>query len=115
MIGALHIARSALHAFKTMLGTSAHNLANSETKGFKSQRAEFSETESGGVKVTITQDESPGIPLGEDEEGNTIESSNTDLITETTNLTVAQRGYEANVQVLKTAQEMDEHTLDIIG
>ncbi|NWF73271.1 MAG: hypothetical protein HXY51_09580 [Nitrospirae bacterium] len=42
-----------------------------------------------------------------------LELSNVDLVEETVNRIIAQRGFEANLQALKTADGMMGHILDI--
>jgi flagellar basal body rod protein FlgC len=41
--------------------------------------------------------------------------SDSDLTTETVNMMIAQRGYEANLNVLKTTEDMTKSVIDILS
>src|SRR5262245_11521577 len=115
MIGALHSALSGLTAFSTQVAVSAHNVANVNTDGFKKSRTEFIAIESGGVRLAIQTDE-PAGPTILNHTGYApaqLELSNVDLGEEAVNQIIGQRGFEANLQALKTADEMLGHILDI--
>ena len=115
MIGAIHSALSGLIAFSTQIGVTAHNVANVNTDGFKKSHTEFISVETGGVLPVIRKDNSAGPTVLRDHGyGPTqVELSNVDLGEETVNRIIGQRGFEANLQALKTADEMLGSILDI--
>lgn len=109
MIGAIYSALSGLTAFSTQIDVTAHNLANVSTYGFKPSRTEFVAVESGGVRAMTQKSETadPTIILNDRGYGPTqLELSNVNLAEEYVNRIVAQRGFEANLQALKTAEDM---------
>jgi flagellar basal-body rod protein FlgC len=115
MIGAIQSALSGLTAFLTQVAVTAHNLANVITDGFKKSRTELIAVDSGGVRSAIQKDETAGPTIL----NNTgygpaqLELSNVDLAEESVNQIIGQRGFEANIQALKTADEMLGRILDI--
>jgi flagellar basal-body rod protein FlgC len=115
MIGAIHSALSGLTAFSTQVAVTAHNVANVTTDGFKKSRTELIAVESGGVRSAIQKDETAGPTIL----NNTgygpaqLELSNVDLAEEAVNQIIGQRGFEANIQTVKTADEMLGTILDI--
>ena len=117
MISALNSTVSALRAFVTKLGITANNIANVNTDGFKKNRATFQSDPSGGVRVEIRKDESPGFRYDVFENGETHEkeSSNVDLTEEIPNLMVTKRAYQANLKTIETQDEMLGSLLDTIG
>jgi flagellar hook protein FlgE len=116
MSSALGTALGALRAFETKLDVNANNIANLHTDKFKKSRVELQESSSGGVKVTITQQNTPGISLGVNERtGEERESSNVSLEEEIVEQMVTQYAFKANVLTVKTADEMHKTLLDIIS
>lgn len=115
MIGAIQSALSGLTAFSTQVAVTAHNLANVNTDGFKKSRTEMAAVESGGVRSAIQKDETAGPTIL----NNTgygpaqLELSNVDLAEEAVNQIIGQRGFEANLQSIKTSDEMLGTILDI--
>jgi flagellar basal-body rod protein FlgC len=115
MIGAISHALSGLIAFSTEINVTAHNIANVSTDWFKTSRTEFAEMESGGVRATIQKSQTAG-PTSLSDRGYDpaqLELSDVDLVGETVNLIVAQRGFEANLRALQTADDMLGLTIDI--
>jgi flagellar hook protein FlgE len=115
MVGAIHSALSGLTAFSTQIDVTAHNVANVMTNEFKKSRTEFVALETGGVLSVIQKNESAGPSIL----NNTgygpaqLELSNVDLGEEAISLIISQRGYEANLQTIKTADDMLGSLLDI--
>jgi len=115
MIGAIQSALSGLTAFSTQVAVTADNVANVTTDGFKKSRTELIAVESGGVRSAIQKDETAGPTIL----NNTgygpaqLELSNVDLAEEAVNRIIGQRGFEANIQTIKTADEMLGTILDI--
>jgi len=92
------IALSGLQAAQTRLGSSAHNIANSMTPGFRRQIVAQQSAPNGGVTTTIERAPEAGDALAED------------LVA----LKLAQHLFTANLKVLRTQDQMlgtllDEH------
>ena len=115
MIGAIYSALSGLTAFSTQIDVTAHNVANVMTNEFKKSRTEFVALEPGGVIPVVRKDDSAGpTVLRNSSYGPTqVELSNVDLGEETVNQIIGQRAYEANLQSIKTADDMLGSLLDI--
>lgn len=114
MISAIHTALSGLSAFGKQLEVSAHNVANLNTDGFKSSRTEFVAVQDGGVLPVVQKDNSAGPTVLKDttQGPRQIELSNVDLGQEAVSQIMAQRGFEANLRTLKTADAMLGSILD---
>lgn len=114
MISAIHTALSGLSAFGKQLEVSAHNVANLNTDGFKSSRTEFVEVQDGGVLPVVQKDNSAGPTVLKDtaQGPRQVELSNVDLGQEAVSQIIAQRGFEANLRTLKTADAMLGSILD---
>jgi flagellar basal-body rod protein FlgC len=115
MIGAIHSALSGLIAFSSQIGVTAHNVANVNTNGFKKSQTELIAQETGGVLAVIQKNESAGPTILNDTGYGPaqLELSNVDFGEEAVNQIIGQRGFEANLQALKTADEMLGSILDI--
>ncbi|HSL02224.1 MAG TPA: flagellar basal body rod C-terminal domain-containing protein [Nitrospiraceae bacterium] len=115
MIGTIHSALSGLSAFSRQIEVTAHNAANVMTDGFKKSRTEFIAVETEGVLPVVLKDDSAGPTVLRDSGyGSTqVELSNVDLGEEAVNQIIGQRGYEANLQAVKTADDMLGRILDI--
>ena len=107
------IALSALNTSFTTLRSTANNIANSSTPGFKQTRVNQVEATGGGSRVSnITQ--SSGAPTL-NHPGNTnsaeifsghLESSNVNLEQQLTQLIAAKHEVQANAKLIKTEDEM---------
>ena len=117
MIKSIGSSLSSLKAFGKKMAVSANNVANIESEGFKKSRAVIKEGRNNGVEVEITRDNSPGHPIIETIDGQTVEKelSNVDLAEEIPQTIQCQRGYEANLKHIETQDEMLGSLLDIIG
>ncbi len=117
MIPAIQNNLSAVNAFDKKMQVTANNIANVNTNEFKKSRADLSEGENGGVKVDISQVETPGYPTEELIGDDLVETqtSNVDLAEEFGESIVTQNAYNANLKVVKTQEEMLGSLLDIIG
>lgn len=105
---------SALSAFGTQLNVTANNVANVNTDGFKKSRTVLEEGQAGSVNPRVEKINSPG-PLVQDsvELGGTREMSNVDLAQEITSTIPSQRGYEANLKVIQTQDEILGKVIDM--
>lgn len=116
MSSAMGIALSGLRAFETKLAVNTNNIANVNTDGFKKSRASMQEAAEGGVSVTLTQVNLPGVPAGIDQQtGKQIESSNVDIAEEMVDQMITRYAFEANIITIKTADEMQQTLLDILS
>lgn len=107
---------SALRVFNIKLDVNANNIANVNTDNFKKSRVNLQEAAPGGVRVTIEQINTPGIPLGSNERtGEETESSNVTMEEEFVDQMVTQYALEANLLTVKTAEDTQKALLDIIS
>ena len=90
------IALSGMNAAQTSLNTSAHNVANLATEGFKRQEAVETEQPGGGVSTEVRQAEVAGNAL------------ETDVVTQLQ----AKHSFIANLAVFKTSNQMAGALLD---
>ena len=115
MISTIHSVFSGLGAYAKQIEVSANNVANVNTDGFKKSRTELVALETGGVIPVVRKDNSAGPTVVRDRGyGLTpVELSNVDLGEETVVQIIAQRGFEANLQTIKTADALLGSLLDI--
>ena len=116
MIPAIHTSISGLNAFQKQLNVAANNLANVNTDGFKKSRAVLESAQPQGVVAKSQKLELPG-PLALEQTPNgeqLVEKSNVDVSEEMPTVLAGQRAYEANLKMLKIANEMVGSLLDII-
>lgn len=90
------VALSGMNAASAALGTSAHNIANAQTPGFRRQSTVQTAVPDGGVTVSVTQATEPGESLAED------------VVTQI----AAVYSFKANVLTLKTQDRMLGSLLD---
>lgn len=114
MISAIHTALSGLTAFARQMEVSAHNVANVNTDGYKKSRTDFVEPEAGGVLPVVQKDNSAGPAVLKDTSygQSQVELSNVDLGEEAVSQILAQRGFEANLRTLQTADDLLGNILD---
>jgi len=84
------IALSGLNAAQNSLNTSAHNVANLETEGFKRQESVQTEQAGGGVSTTVREASTAGNALEQD------------VVTQLQ----AKHAYIANLAVFKAQDKM---------
>lgn len=111
MISGISASISALYTFGAKLSNSAHNVANSNTNGYKKTVSTITEDNQSLPKVNLTKSNTPGAII--QDEGLFIETSNVDLAEEFPQMMIAQRGYEANIQSLKTQNEVLKSIFEI--
>jgi len=114
MMSAIDTALSGMAAFGKKIEVTAHNVANVNTDGFKKSRTEFVEIKTGGVLPVVQKDDSAGPAVLKDTGYGAaqVELSNVDLGEEAVSQIIAQRGFEANLRTLKTADDMLGSILD---
>ena len=115
MSDAFTAALSALGALNRKLDVTANNIANVNTNGFKKNSADFEDVYPSGVKVSISQVNTPGDSLPPDEKGNEQEASNVNLAEELINLITTQHAFAANIKTITTEDGMRKTLLDTIA
>lgn len=91
------IAHSGLQAAQARQGASAHNIANMQTEGFKRETVSAQAAPQGGVVVSISQAAQAG----------------SDVTQDVLDQMSAKHAFMANVQVLKTADNLMGSLLDV--
>lgn len=121
--GSLYVGASALNTSSIGIQTTAHNIANVSTDGFKPISPTFSDGSAGlGVQVTgIKRDDmhigeslTPGNDAFARYAAENLPSA-TELAREIPSLIKYQRNFQANVQTIKTADAMLEYLVENIG
>lgn len=92
-------ALSGLHAASLRLQSSAHNIANAQTPGFRRQLVQQAAEPAGGVRADVAQAAVPGEALAQD----IVEQM------------AASGVYRANVQTLRTERELSGRLLDVLA
>ncbi len=101
---------SAIKAFGTKMAATANNIANSQSLGHKKTRVLMKENDQNqGVAVNITRIDTPGALSYSGEE-----LSNVDIAEEISSMIPTQRGFEANVKTVRTADEMAGTLINIV-
>ncbi len=91
------ISVSALSAYITRLNVTANNVANMNTEGFKPSVATINAVSDGGVSPTIRQLEIPEV----------------DMAKEMVDLITTEFGFKANLNAVRTEDEIINSILDI--
>ncbi len=90
------IALSGLNAAQTRLNASANNIANMNTEGFRRDEVSATAAAGGGVEVSVAKADTVG----------------TNLVQDVVEQKLAVLEFKANVQVLRTADQMVGTLLD---
>ena len=114
MIPALDAAVTAFQVYGKKVQTTAHNIANLNTAGFKKSRVLLQEGPSGGVTASIERIDTPGAPIAYPENAVITESSNVDLGEEMVSLITSKHGFQANLKILNAEAERIGFLLDIL-
>ena len=116
MSNAADIALSAIRALDRANDVIAHNIANVNTGGFQKSRAATAQAAAGGVTLSVEQLNLPldTVTLG-GESQMAPETSNVTVGEELVALMVNGRSYQANIQALKTTEEMQGTLFDLFG
>jgi flagellar basal body rod protein FlgG len=115
MSNAADIALSAIRSLDRANDVIANNIANVNTGGFQKSRAATAQA-AGGVTLTVEQLNLPidTITLG-GESQKVPETSNVELDEELIALMVNKHSNDANIQALKTTEEMQGTLFDLFG
>ena len=104
---------SALNAVGTKMESSANNIANANTDGFRKTTATMAATAPQGVRAEVQRSSTPGSVIA-DETGNGYrELSNVDPAEELIDMRMSSHMYSANLQTIKTVDEMLSRLLDL--
>ena len=112
MITGISASIAGLLAFGKKLSNTAHNVANSNTNGYKKTISTITEDSQNLPKVNLMKSNAPGAII--QNEGLLAETSNVDLAEEFPQMMIAQRGYEANITALKAQSDVLKSILDIV-
>lgn len=110
MIPAIYNSLSAIKAAVDLKNVSAHNVANTNTDGFKSTAASVIESDNGGVKVSLSRNSQAGT-IYQRVDGTEVESSNVDIVDKTAGKINAMHLLAA----LKTSSDMIGSIIDILA
>lgn len=111
---AFGIALTALKAFDRKLDVNANNVANVNTNNFKKSRVELQEAANGGVEVTISKVNTPGLEIEPNPRtGGAQQEANVNLAEEFVDQIVIQYSYKANILTVKTAAKMQKELFSI--
>jgi flagellar basal body rod protein FlgG len=103
------VAASGMRVATRRLDVTADNVANLHTDGFRAKEVVQRPVPAGGIEATVRDAGGPSPVF----EGRVV--SNVDLISEGIGRIAAQRQFEANLAVFKTAAEMEREALHIIA
>lgn len=114
MLSPLGASLSGLRAGLEKLESSANNVANLSTAGFKKERILSSEGVTGGVVVEIGKSTKSG-PFHQSLQGGLIEGSNVDLAEEAVEQILAKYTFSMNLAAIQTADEMQKGVIDLLA
>ncbi len=115
MFAGIASALSGVQAGSRLLSGSAHNIANALTDDFKRTETTFQESSAGGVVVSLTQDQRPGLQVstGDDPQSDR-EGSNVNLAEELVDALAATRIIEANLASIRAQDDAIGSLLDLV-
>ncbi len=112
MIDGISASLSGMANALRLLGLTASNIANQQTPGYQALRATNVDVAEGGVTIgSITRDPSLAPPILDSSGAPTITGSNVDPAVEQVNLMLNRRQFEANLNALKTQNDLLESLL----
>jgi flagellar hook protein FlgE len=115
MISAYSSALTALQAFGTKIQSSANNIANANTDGFKKTRVTMAELQPQGVRADVDQVTTAGTSVFQETSGgpDLVELSNVELSSEIPEMNLSSQFYKANLKTIETVNDMTGSLLDI--
>lgn len=100
---------SAITAESIRLDVTADNVANVSTDGYRAKRVTNEATINGGIRARIDQPPPPPpSPMMMEADGRERVLSNVNIESEVTQRVIAQRSFEANLQVLQASDQMTQ-------
>lgn len=117
MITAVSSTLSSLQAHNRKMSATADNVANVNTNGFKRNQAVLAEGASGDVQLHLRRDRTPAPldPLAPDAPGIEKELSNVELADEMSAMVPTEIGYKANLETIRTRDDMLGSLLDTLA
>jgi len=112
MIQSINNSYSALRAINTGVNVSSNNVANVDTNNFKNTQTVMNEGDKSGVVVSLSKDYSTGS-LKQSDNGELLQTSNTDIAKEMTNYIQYQNNYKANIKPIQTVNDMLGNSIDM--
>ncbi len=115
MISGYQSALTALQAFGTRINSTANNVANAQTEGYKRTRVTLATQQQEGVKAQVERIDQPG-PMIMEETNNgqeLLEQSNVDLTNELPQMMLDVNYYKANLKTIQATDEMFGNLLNI--
>jgi len=100
---------SALTANSTLLANASSNVANLNTRDYKSITTTITSDTTGGVSAAAERTTTPGVPI----DGSHC-SSNVELPQEFCDMIRAQRGFEAALGAISTREDMLNDLMDVL-
>ncbi len=115
MISGFQSALTALQAYGTRMQSTANNVANAQTEGYKRTRVTLSSQQQDGVKANVEKIETPGSMILEETQSGQelIEQSNVDLGNELPQMMLDANYYKANLKTIQATDEMLGSLLDL--
>ncbi len=115
MISGVNAALSGLLAIQKKVDSTANNIANADSDGYKKTRVTLTTAEPQGVQANIQQINTPGPQvLEQTSKGEVlVEKSNVELTEELPSLMLSRRFFQANLKTIQTQDEMLGSLLDI--
>jgi flagellar hook protein FlgE len=113
MVRPLSSSLSGITSSFKLLDTTAGNIANCRTNGYKAKSVSFAESPSGGVTTTASADGSRGPVFEVD--GRMFEGSNVLLASEMINLITARHMFSVNAAAFRTGAEMEKSIVDLFA
>lgn len=101
---------SSLHANETLHANASSNVANMNTRDYKSLRTTITSDPSGNVNAVTERSVAEGIPT---DEGHF--TSNIDLAQEFSDMILAQLGFEAILSAISTREEMMNDLMNVFA
>ena len=115
MISGIHSALSGLTAIQKKMESTANNVANLNTDGYKKTRVTLHAQEPQGIQAVAQQSQTPGpIVYEQTPEGESlVEKSNVELTEELPTMMLSRRFFQANLKIVRVEDEMLGSLLDI--
>lgn len=124
-LSSMRIAASGMTAQSSRLRTSAENVANVDTPGYRRKLIPFEQVYDAGTDTTrvaagrlyldrsdLTQINEPGHPLAD--ESGFYEGSNVNLVIEMADAREAQRSFEANLRIFDQSRRMATSLIELL-
>lgn len=96
------------------LDVTAHNIANSQTEGYRAIRATSSDATRGGIDIADIPDNTSGNIALPTDGAEFLPPSNVNLTTEITNQIISKNAFTANLNMLKAQDDTLGSLFDIL-